>query len=77
MQASKLKKTLCLSLFLVFSIQVGHAAAIKENNNIKIHIMKNSSHYLYSDESKDDITKTLIEMLKNTIVQSNLPLVKS
>lgn len=44
---------------------------LKENNNIKIHIMKNSSHYLYSDESKDDITKTLIEMLNNTIVQSN------
>lgn len=33
--------------------------------------MKNSSHYLYSDESKDDITKTLIEMLNNTIVQGN------
>lgn len=44
---------------------------LKENNNIKIHIMKNSSHYLYSDESKDDITKALIEMLNNTIVQSN------
>ena len=44
---------------------------LKENNNIKIHIMKNSSHYLYSDESKDDITKTLIEMLNNTIAQSN------
>ena len=44
---------------------------LKENNNIKIHIMKNSSHYLYSDESKNDITKTLIEMLNNTIVQSN------
>lgn len=44
---------------------------LKENNNIKIHIMKNSSHYLYSDESKDDITKTLIEVLNNTIAQSN------
>ncbi len=35
MQALEMKKTLCLSLFLVCSVQIGHAAAIKENNNIK------------------------------------------
>ena len=34
MRALKLKKTLCLSLFLACSVQFGHAA-IKESSNIK------------------------------------------
>ena len=34
MRALKLKKTLCLSLFLSCSVQFGHAA-IKESSNIK------------------------------------------
>ena len=34
MRALKLKKTLCLSLFLACSVQLGHAA-IKESSNIK------------------------------------------
>ena len=55
MQASELKKTLCLSLFLVFSIQVGHAAAIKENNNIKM-----------IDKSSSLIVKALDQQKRNT-----------
>ena len=55
MQASKLKKTLCLSLFLVCSIQVGHAAAIKENNNIKT-----------IDKSSSLIVKALDQQKRNT-----------
>ena len=55
MQASKLKKTLCFSLFLVFSIQVGHAAAIKENNNIKM-----------IDKSSSLIVKALDQQKRNT-----------
>ncbi len=55
MQASKLKKTLCLSLFLVCSIQVGHAAAIKENNNIKM-----------IDKSSSLIVKALDQQKRNT-----------
>ncbi|ENU21807.1 hypothetical protein F993_03736 [Acinetobacter proteolyticus] len=35
MRALKLKKALGLSLFLAASVQMGHAAAIKESNNIK------------------------------------------
>ncbi|RZF56894.1 DUF4179 domain-containing protein [Acinetobacter halotolerans] len=35
MRALELKKALCLSLFLACSVQVGHAAAIKENNSLK------------------------------------------
>jgi hypothetical protein len=54
-QASKLKKTLCLSLFLVCSIQVGHAAAIKENNNIKT-----------IDKSSSLIVKALDQQKRNT-----------
>ncbi|MCH7386295.1 DUF4179 domain-containing protein [Acinetobacter modestus] len=55
MQASKLKKTLCLSLCLVCSIQVGHAAAIKENNNIKT-----------IDKSSSLIVKALDQQKRNT-----------
>jgi hypothetical protein len=48
-------KTLCLSLFLVCSIQVGHAAAIKENNNIKT-----------IDKSSSLIVKALDQQKRNT-----------
>lgn len=35
MPTLKLKKTVYISLFLLCSVQAGHAAAIKESNNIK------------------------------------------
>ena len=42
MRALQLKKILSLSLFLACSIQVGHAAAIKETTNLKA-VEKSSS----------------------------------
>lgn len=56
MRALNLKKTLSLSLFLVCSIQFGHAAAIKESNNIRT-IDKSSSSL---------IVKALDQQKRNT-----------
>ena len=42
MRALKMKKILSLSLFLACSVQVGHAAAIKETANLKT-VEKSSS----------------------------------
>tara|TARA_Y100000816_G_C26078680_1_gene568202 strand:+ start:1136 stop:1456 length:321 start_codon:yes stop_codon:yes gene_type:complete len=55
MRALKLKKTLCLSVFLVCSLQMGHAAAIKESNNIKS-----------VDKSSSLIVKALDQQKRNT-----------
>ena len=54
-QALKFKKTLCLSLFLVCSVQIGHAAAIKESNNMKT-----------IDKSSSLIVKALDQQKRNT-----------
>ena len=57
MRALKLKKTLCLSLFLVCSVQFGHAA-IKESSNIKT-IDKSTSSSLIGkalDQQKRNIS---------------------
>ena len=56
MRALKLKKTLCLSLFLACSVQFGHAA-IKESSNIKT-IDKSTSSSL--------IGKALDQQKRNT-----------
>lgn len=56
MRASKLKKTLYLSLFLVCSVQVGHAAAIKESSNIKS----------FDKSSPNLIVKALDQQKRNT-----------
>ena len=56
MRALKLKKTLCLSLFLACSVQFGHAA-IKESSNIKT-IDKSASSSL--------IVKALDQQKRNT-----------
>ncbi|UUM28443.1 DUF4179 domain-containing protein [Acinetobacter colistiniresistens] len=56
MRALKLKKTLCLSLFLACSVQLGHAAAIKESSNIRT-IDKSSSSL---------IVKALDQQKRNT-----------
>ena len=58
MRALKLKKTLCLSLFLACSVQFGHAAAIKESSNIKT-IDKSTSSSLIGkalDQQKRNIS---------------------
>ena len=55
MRALKLKKTICLSLFLACSVQMGHAAAIKESNNIKT-----------VDKSSSLIVKALDQQKRNT-----------
>lgn len=57
MRALKLKKTLCLSLFLVCSVQIGHTAAIKESSNIQT-IDKSASSSL--------IVKALDQQKRNT-----------
>ena len=57
MRSLKLKKTLCLSLFLVCSVQIGHTAAIKESSNIKT-IDKSASSSL--------IVKALDQQKRNT-----------
>ena len=57
MRALKLKKTLCLSLFLECSVQFGHAA-IKESSNIKT-IDKSTSSSLIGkalDQQKRNIS---------------------
>ena len=57
MRALKLKKTLCLSLFLACSVQFGHAA-IKESSNIKT-IDKSTSSSLIGkalDQQKRNIS---------------------
>ena len=54
-QALKFKKTLCLSLFLVCSVLIGHAAVIKESNNMKT-----------IDKSSSLIVKALDQQKRNT-----------
>lgn len=56
MRALKLEKTLYLSLFLVCSVQVGHAAAIKESSNIKS----------FDKSSPNLIVKALDQQKRNT-----------
>ncbi|ENX18198.1 hypothetical protein F889_03088 [Acinetobacter colistiniresistens] len=56
MRALELKKTLCFSLFLACSVQLGHAAAIKESSNIRT-IDKSSSSL---------IVKALDQQKRNT-----------
>lgn len=55
MKALEFKKTLCLSLFLVCSVQIGHAAALKENSNLKP-----------LDKSSSLIGKALDQQKRNT-----------
>ncbi len=58
MRALKLKKTLCLSLFLVCSVQIGHTAAIKESSNIKTIDKSTSSSLIVKalDQQKRNIS---------------------
>ena len=56
-QALKFKRTLCLSLFLICSVQVGHAAAIKESNNMKT-----------IDKSSSLIVKALDQQKRNSAI---------
>ncbi|MCH7335811.1 DUF4179 domain-containing protein [Acinetobacter sp. NIPH 2699] len=55
MRALELKKALCLSLFLACSIPAGHAAAIKENNNLKM-----------LEKTTSPIAKALDQQKRNT-----------
>jgi len=57
MPTLKLKKTAYISLFLLCSVQAGHAAAIKESNNIKT-LDKSSSSLIVKalDQQKRNTT---------------------